>query len=55
MPEGYRLPARPVSGPHTVTVDNAEAGIRLTLTNERGEPDNGKGKGGKDKDHKGPR
>ncbi|CAM5673910.1 hypothetical protein SAVIM338S_07111 [Streptomyces avidinii] len=43
VPEGYRLPARPVSGPHTLTADNAEAGIRVTLTNERGEPDKGKG------------
>ncbi|MFD7029578.1 collagen binding domain-containing protein [Streptomyces sp. NPDC059917] len=47
VPEGYRLPERPVSGPHTLTVDNAGTGIRLTLTNERGEPDKGKGKGGK--------
>ncbi|MCX5204547.1 SpaA isopeptide-forming pilin-related protein [Streptomyces sp. NBC_00237] len=34
VPEGYRLPARPISGPHRLTGSD----IVLTRTNERGEP-----------------
>ncbi|MZD09578.1 choice-of-anchor A family protein [Streptomyces sp. SID5785] len=42
VPEGYRLPARPVSGPYEVTEENASAGMNVTLTNKRGEPGKGK-------------
>lgn len=47
VPEGYRLPAQPVTGPYTVTAANADQGVEVRLANERGEPDKGKGKGGK--------
>lgn len=47
VPEGYRLPAQPVTGPYSVTAANAEQGIEISLVNQRGEPDKGKGKGGK--------
>ncbi|MFI1103981.1 SpaA isopeptide-forming pilin-related protein [Streptomyces melanogenes] len=47
VPEGYRLPGQPVTGPYTVTAANAEQGIEVSLVNQRGEPDKGKGKGGK--------
>ncbi|MFE9256979.1 collagen binding domain-containing protein [Streptomyces sp. NPDC006879] len=44
VPEGYRLPVNPVSGPHTLTVDNTSDGIHLVLVNQRGEPDKGEGR-----------
>ncbi|MFD3513538.1 choice-of-anchor A family protein [Streptomyces sp. NPDC058657] len=34
-PEGYRLPANPVSGPHAVTKDNASRGVVVRMTNEQ--------------------
>lgn len=46
VPEGYVLPGNPVSGPYVLTAENAPKGIELRLTNKRGEPDKGKGKGG---------
>ncbi|MGW1768730.1 SpaA isopeptide-forming pilin-related protein [Streptomyces sp. NPDC002073] len=45
VPEGYRLPRRPVTGPYEVTEDNADHGIEIVLDNRRGEHDKGKGKG----------
>ncbi|MFF0742826.1 choice-of-anchor A family protein [Streptomyces sp. NPDC004111] len=33
-PEGYRLPANPVSGPHAVTMANASVGVTVRMTNE---------------------
>lgn len=47
VPEGYTLPKNPVSGPYEVTAANASKGVTVKLTNHRGEPDKGKGKGGK--------
>ncbi|GGP89546.1 hypothetical protein GCM10010278_80060 [Streptomyces melanogenes] len=45
VPEGYRLPSQPVTGPYTVTADNAGHGVEVTLKNKRGENGKGKGKG----------
>lgn len=45
VPEGYRLPARPVTGPHEVTPENATTGVTVSRVNDRGEPGKG-GKGG---------
>ncbi|CAM5416934.1 hypothetical protein GCM10010329_79620 [Streptomyces spiroverticillatus] len=38
VPEGYLMPARPVSGPYTVTAANAAAGVWATVRNTPGEP-----------------
>ncbi|MFG2143161.1 choice-of-anchor A family protein [Streptomyces sp. NPDC048696] len=46
VPEGYVLPGEPVAGPYVLTAENGPEGIELRLTNKRGEPDKGKGKGG---------
>ncbi|MFG2146320.1 collagen binding domain-containing protein [Streptomyces sp. NPDC048696] len=45
VPEGYTLPDQPVTGPYTITADNAEHSVEITLKNTRGEPPKGKGKG----------
>ncbi|MFD9719265.1 SpaA isopeptide-forming pilin-related protein [Streptomyces sp. NPDC059076] len=45
-PDGYRLPADPVSGPYEITADNVDQPITVTVTNKRSEPGKGK-KGGK--------
>ncbi|MEU0439796.1 choice-of-anchor A family protein [Streptomyces sp. NPDC006186] len=46
VPEGYVLPARNVFGPYTVTEGTAADPVRVTLTNQRGEPcKDGYGKG----------
>ncbi|MER5887666.1 SpaA isopeptide-forming pilin-related protein [Streptomyces sp. NPDC001941] len=39
VPEGYRMPSNPVSGPHSVTAGNAAKGVTVRLTNARGEHD----------------
>ncbi|MFF9025590.1 MSCRAMM family protein [Streptomyces eurythermus] len=38
VPDGYRLPDDPASGPHELTEDNAEDGITVRLGNSRCEP-----------------
>ncbi|MFI0978404.1 SpaA isopeptide-forming pilin-related protein [Streptomyces sp. NPDC021093] len=38
VPDGYLLPSRPVTGPHTLTTANAARGIEVVRTNTRGEP-----------------
>lgn len=43
VPEGYKAPAKPVTGPYVLTKKNADKGVTVNLTNRRGEP----GKGGK--------
>ncbi|WP_330454411.1 MULTISPECIES: SpaA isopeptide-forming pilin-related protein [unclassified Streptomyces] len=50
VPEGYVLPANPVSGPFEVTEENSEEGVTVELANDRGEPC--KGKDCKDDTHK---
>ncbi|MFD5069062.1 SpaA isopeptide-forming pilin-related protein [Streptomyces sp. NPDC058369] len=50
VPEGYVLPANPVSGPYEVTEENSEEGVTVELANHRGEPC--KGKDCKDDTHK---
>jgi large repetitive protein len=48
VPEGYVLPRNPVSGPFTITAENAGDPVFVEVANKRGEP----GKGGKhDKPH----
>ncbi|MFK0099523.1 SpaA isopeptide-forming pilin-related protein [Streptomyces sp. NPDC091040] len=42
VPEGYVLPANPVSGPFEVTEENSEEGVTVELANDRGEPCKGK-------------
>lgn len=42
VPEGYVLPANPVSGPYEVTRANSSQGITVALGNDRGEPCKGK-------------
>ncbi|HEY9328388.1 MAG TPA: choice-of-anchor A family protein, partial [Streptomyces sp.] len=42
VPEGYVLPANPVSGPFEVTEANSSQGVTVELANERGEPCKGK-------------
>ncbi|MEV0581073.1 choice-of-anchor A family protein [Streptomyces sp. NPDC050392] len=42
VPEGYVLPANPVSGPFEVTEANSSQGVTVELSNERGEPCKGK-------------
>ncbi|WP_240799315.1 choice-of-anchor A family protein [Streptomyces sp. A0958] len=42
VPEGYVLPANPVSGPFEVTEANSSEGVTVELANERGEPCKGK-------------
>ncbi|MFF3171968.1 choice-of-anchor A family protein [Streptomyces sp. NPDC057900] len=42
VPEGYVLPADPVSGPYEVTEANSSQGVTVELANERGEPCEGK-------------
>ncbi|MFF0448891.1 collagen binding domain-containing protein [Streptomyces sp. NPDC004609] len=44
VPEGYVLPDNPVTGPYTITADNADEPIVVDIENKRGEP--GKGKAG---------
>ncbi|WP_371603530.1 choice-of-anchor A family protein [Streptomyces sp. NBC_01220] len=53
VPEGYVLPANPVSGPFEVTEANSSQGVTVELANERGEPC--KGKDCKKRVHQGPR
>ncbi|WLQ36886.1 choice-of-anchor A family protein [Streptomyces castrisilvae] len=50
VPEGYVLPANPVSGPFEVTEANSSEGVTVELSNKRGEPC--KGKDCKDGTHK---
>ncbi|MYY02410.1 hypothetical protein GT035_09360 [Streptomyces sp. SID4913] len=50
VPEGYVLPANPVSGPFEVTEANSSEGVTVELSNKRGEPC--KGKDCKDDTHK---
>ncbi|GGR38585.1 hypothetical protein GCM10010219_49630 [Streptomyces netropsis] len=38
VPEGYRLPGNPVSGPYRLTAANAAAGVTVTAKNTPGEP-----------------
>ncbi|MQY10825.1 hypothetical protein SRB5_09380 [Streptomyces sp. RB5] len=38
VPEGYRLPRPPVSGPYTLTTDNAGQGVTAEIANPREEP-----------------
>ncbi|NLU69370.1 hypothetical protein HCC30_19230 [Streptomyces sp. HNM0574] len=45
VPEGYELPADPVSGPYELTAGNAGKGLTVPLENTRGEPGKGEGKG----------
>ncbi|MEV0319863.1 choice-of-anchor A family protein [Streptomyces sp. NPDC050658] len=45
VPDGYRLPKPPVTGPYRLTEGNATAGVTARLKNDRDE--GGKGKGGK--------
>ncbi|MFI6286007.1 SpaA isopeptide-forming pilin-related protein [Streptomyces sp. NPDC051018] len=45
VPEGYVLPDNPVSGPFTITAQNAEEPVTVEIANKRGEPGKGKGKG----------
>jgi hypothetical protein len=42
VPEGYRPPRQPVTGPYALTVANAAHGIEVTRTNTPGEPPKGK-------------
>lgn len=42
VPEGYVLPANPVSGPYEVTAENSTTGVTATIENTRGEPCKGK-------------
>lgn len=42
VPEGYVLPADPVSGPFEVTEANSSQGVTVELDNQRGEPCKGK-------------
>ncbi|WP_327710517.1 choice-of-anchor A family protein [Streptomyces sp. NBC_00464] len=42
VPEGYVLPANPVSGPYEVTEANSSQGVTVELSNKRGEPCKGK-------------
>ncbi|WP_078886441.1 choice-of-anchor A family protein [Streptomyces sp. MUSC 125] len=42
VPEGYVMPADPVSGPYAVTAANSTTGVAVAVTNERGEPCKGK-------------
>ncbi|MFG2218720.1 choice-of-anchor A family protein [Streptomyces sp. NPDC048685] len=42
VPEGYVLPANPVSGPYAVTAENSATGVTATIENTRGEPCKGK-------------
>ncbi|MFD7531653.1 choice-of-anchor A family protein [Streptomyces sp. NPDC059849] len=42
VPEGYVLPANPVSGPYEVTAENSTTGLTATIENTRGEPCKGK-------------
>nr|WP_276617645.1 collagen-binding domain-containing protein [Streptomyces coryli] len=35
VPDGYRLPRDPVSGPYSITRDNAEQGVTVELSNRR--------------------
>ncbi|KPI17159.1 Cna B domain protein [Actinobacteria bacterium OK074] len=44
VPEGYLLPKQPVTGPYTLTLDNAagKGGLLVKLVNKRGEPCKGK-------------
>ncbi|MFD0342267.1 choice-of-anchor A family protein [Streptomyces sp. NPDC127117] len=42
VPEGYVLPANPVSGPYQVTAENSTTGVTATIENTRGEPCKGK-------------
>ncbi|MFD7867699.1 SpaA isopeptide-forming pilin-related protein [Streptomyces sp. NPDC059783] len=53
VPEGYVLPANPVSGPFEVTEANSSQGVHVELSNKRGEPC--KGKSCKDRSHQGAR
>ncbi|MFM9370109.1 collagen binding domain-containing protein [Streptomyces sp. Da 82-17] len=41
VPDGYELPANPVSGPHTLTKENASKGVTVRLSNKRGGPGKG--------------
>ncbi|WP_405900436.1 choice-of-anchor A family protein [Streptomyces sp. NBC_00727] len=50
VPEGYVVPANPVSGPFEVTEENSDEGVTVELANHRGEPC--KGKDCKDDSHK---
>ncbi|MEU9608981.1 SpaA isopeptide-forming pilin-related protein [Streptomyces sp. NPDC048057] len=43
VPEGYVLPENPVSGPFTITAENADEPVRVEVANKRGEPGKGKG------------
>ncbi|MFF0451308.1 collagen binding domain-containing protein [Streptomyces sp. NPDC004609] len=45
VPEGFVLPDNPVTGPYTITPDNADQPIHVDIANKRGEP--GKDKNGK--------
>ncbi|MDK1475378.1 choice-of-anchor A family protein [Streptomyces sp. 549] len=42
VPEGYRVPAQPVTGPYVLNADSPER-VVIRLANTRGEPDKGKG------------
>ncbi|MFI7341682.1 collagen-binding domain-containing protein [Streptomyces sp. NPDC050085] len=42
VPEGYKLPARPVTGPYRITASHASQGITVRLKNTRGETPKGK-------------
>ncbi len=42
VPEGYVLPANPVSGPYELTEANSSQGVTVELSNRRGEPCKGK-------------
>ncbi|MEU0690057.1 MSCRAMM family protein [Streptomyces uncialis] len=42
VPEGYVLPSNPVTGPYTITADNAGEPVTVNIANKRGE--SGKGK-----------
>ncbi|NEC31725.1 collagen binding domain-containing protein, partial [Streptomyces rubrogriseus] len=55
VPEGYELPADPVTGPVRVTEANAEDGVTVRIDNEREGDDGGDGHGGygDDGDHGG--
>ncbi|MDI3422726.1 MSCRAMM family protein [Streptomyces luteolus] len=41
VPDGYQLPAKPVSGPYKVTKENASKGVTVRLSNKRGGPGKG--------------
>ncbi|MEU5977906.1 SpaA isopeptide-forming pilin-related protein [Streptomyces sp. NPDC047315] len=43
VPEGYVLPEDPISGPFTITAENADEPVRVEIANKRGEPGKGKG------------